>query len=284
MPLVSMTDMLKKARADKYAVGAFNILDYISMKAAVHAASELRSPVIIQTSEKTVRFWGFKTIVNWITELASATDIPVAMHLDHCKDLGFIKTCIDSGWSSVMIDASSKPFEENIELSQKVVEMARPLGISVEAELGEIGGVEDDLVVNEEDAHLVNPEKARIFLDKVQVDCFAPAIGTAHGLYKGEPKIAYDKLEAIGLLTDIPLALHGGTGLTEEVFKKCINLGCAKVNISTQLKYTLIDSFLNYYNQKPKEYNPLTIFQAQYEALKKATAENILLFGSKDKA
>jgi ketose-bisphosphate aldolase len=283
MPLVSMTDMLKKARNGKYGVGAFNILDYTSMKAAVHAASELSAPLIIQTSEKTVRFWGFKTIITWINELTSVSEAPVALHLDHCKDIGFIKSCIDAGWSSVMIDASSKPFEENISLSQKVVEIARSSGISVEAELGEIGGVEDDIVVNEEDAHLANPEKAKIFLEKVKVDCFAPAIGTSHGVYKGEPKIAYDKLEEISKNTDIPLALHGGTGLSEDVFKRCITLGCAKINISTQLKYALIDSFINYYNQKPKEYNPLTIFQAQYDALKKATAENIRMFGSDNK-
>lgn len=162
--------------------------------------------------------------------------------------------------------------------------MVKSLGVSVEAELGEIGGVEDDLVVNEEDAHTVDPEKARIFLENIEIDCFAPAIGTAHGVYKGKPNIAFDKLKIIGEMTDIPLALHGGTGLSEEVFKKCISLGCAKINISTQLKYAFIDGFVQYFNDNPKEYNPLTLIDAQYDMLKKAVEENILLFGSNQKA
>jgi ketose-bisphosphate aldolase len=284
MPLTNMSQMLNDARKGNYAVGAFNILDYNSMKAVVGTAEELRSPVIIQTSEKTVRFWGFKPLMTWAKELAEKASVPVAIHLDHCKNIDFIKACIDAGWTSVMIDASSKPFYENLDLSQKVVTMAKPYNVSVEAELGEIGGVEDDIVVDEEAAHLVNPEKARIFLQNIDIDCFAPAIGTAHGIYKGEPKIAFDKLEEVGKMTGVPLALHGGTGLSEEVFKKCISLGCSKVNISTQLKYGFIDGFVSYFNANPKEYNPLTLIDAQYSVLKQAVKENILLFGSNQKA
>jgi ketose-bisphosphate aldolase len=284
MPLVNMTEMLIKAREGKYAVGAFNILDYISMRVVAETAQELQSPVIMQTSEKTVRFWGFKPIVSWIKELTKNTTVPVAIHMDHCKDLSFIQNCIDAGWSSVMIDASSKPFKENIALSQLVVKMARPHGISVEAELGEIGGVEDDILIKEQNVHLASLEEAKIFLNKVKVDCFAPAIGTAHGIYRGEPKIAFDLLKEISQLSDTPLALHGGTGLSEEVFKKCIALGCSKINISTQLKYSFIDGFLSYYKYKPTEYNPLAALQTQYNALKQAVAENIMLFGSNQKA
>jgi len=284
MPLENMTKMLIKARRGKYAVGAFNILDYNSMKAVIETAQEMQSPVIVQTSEKTIRFWGFKPIMTWMRELTENASVPVAIHLDHCKDLSFIQGCIDAGWSSVMIDASSKPFEENMSLSQCVVSMATPHGVSVEAELGEIGGIEEDISINEEDAHLASTKNARIFLENVKVDCFAPAIGTAHGIYKGEPKIAFDRLKEIGEFTDTPLALHGGTGLSEEVFKKCIALGCAKINISTQLKYAFIDGFLQYYQSKPAEYNPLTILHAQYNALKQAVMENILLFGSNQKA
>jgi ketose-bisphosphate aldolase len=285
MPLFNMIEMLQKARKGKYAVGAFNILDYNSMRAVIETAEELQSPVIVQTSEKTVRYWGFKPIVTWINELAQRSSIPVAIHLDHCKDLGFIKSCIDAGWSSVMIDASSKPFEENISLSQQVVEMAKPHGVSVEAELGEIGGVEDDLVVKEEDVHNVDTKKAKIFLERVKVDCFAPAIGTAHGIYKGVPKIAFDKLEEISQLSDIPLALHGGTGLSEDIFIRCIALGCSKINISTQLKYAFVDGFLLYYKSNPDEYNnPLNGVQSQYSALKKSVSDNIYKFGSNHKA
>ena len=279
-----MTEMLQKARNDKYAIGAFNILDYNSMKVVVETAQELQSPIILQTSEKTVLFWGCKPIITWVSELTEVSTVPVAIHLDHCKDLNIIKNCIDAGWSSVMIDASSKPFEENIALSQQVVNMAKPYGISVEAELGEIGGIEEDILINEDNAHLAGVVQAKIFLEKVKVDCFAPAIGTAHGIYKGEPKIAFDRLKEISQLSDIPLALHGGTGLTGEIFRKCIALGCSKINISTQLKYAFIDGFLDYYKSRPKEYNPLTLLKAQYNALKQAVAGNIQLFGSNQKA
>ncbi len=284
MALESMSEMLLKARNKAYAVGAFNILDYNSMKAVVEAAAGLNAPVIVQTSVKTVKHWGFKTMMSWIRELCDDVPIPVAIHLDHCKDVAFIGKCIDAGWTSVMIDASSLPFEENLATSQKVFDMAHPHGISVEAELGEIGGVEDDISVRDEDAHLVDVEKALKFLETIPVDCFAPAIGTAHGVYKGKPKIAFDRLEAISSSHPVPLALHGGTGLSREVFKRCIRLGCAKVNISTQLKYAFIDGFVGYHENHPDEYNPLKELASQYIEVKKAVESNIKFFGSEDMA
>jgi ketose-bisphosphate aldolase len=279
-----MTGMLQKARKNAYAVGAFNILDYNSMKAVVDAAVELTAPVIVQTSVKTVKHWGFKTMITWIREICEDVTVPVAIHLDHCKDIDFIGKCIDAGWTSVMIDASSLPYEENLATSKQVFEMAHPHGISVEAELGEIGGVEDDISVSDEDAHLVDVEKALHFLVKIPVDCFAPAIGTAHGVYKGKPKIAFDRLKVISECSPVPLALHGGTGLSEEVFKKCIRSGCAKVNISTQLKYAFIDGFVNYHGSNPDEYNPLKELSSQYIKVKEAVVSNIRFFGSENKA
>jgi ketose-bisphosphate aldolase len=283
MNLINMKDMLKRARAGGYAVGAFNILDYTSMKAVVDAAEDLRSPVIIQTSVKTVLFWGYDAVISWARQLAGASSVPVAIHLDHCTDVGVIKKCIDAGWTSVMIDASSKPFQENMELTRQVLAMAVPEDVSVEAELGAIVGVEDDIHVREQDAHLADPDQAELFCDQLSVDCFAPAIGTAHGVYSGEPRIAYDLIETISRRTGLPLALHGGTGLSDEVFHKCIALGCAKVNISTQLKYAHINGFVDYHNQN-RGYNPLKPLRAQYESLKDAVMENIRLFGSGGKA
>lgn len=283
MPLVNMKDMLEKAKQD-YAVGAFNILDYNSMKAVVDAAESLKAPVIIQTSVKTVKMWGHKAIVSWANELCDGTTVPIALHLDHCTDVDYIRACIESGWTSVMIDASARPFEENMELTRRVVDMARPHDISVEAELGAIVGVEDDIHVKEQDAHLADLEQSLRFCAELEIDCFAPAIGTAHGVYKGEPKIAYDLVDKIFQQTRVPLALHGGTGLADEVFHKCIGLGCAKVNISTQLKYAHIDSFVQYYQQNPNEYNPLKPLAAQYQAVRKAVEEKIKLFGSAGRA
>jgi ketose-bisphosphate aldolase len=283
MPLENMKAMLSKAAGKGYAVGAFNILDYNSTKAVVQAAEEANAPVIIQTSAKTVIFWGCSAIISWVKELVGSSKVPIALHLDHCKDLHLIAECIEAGWSSVMIDASSKPFEENLALSRKVVEMARPEDVTVEAELGAIVGVEDDIHVREQDAHLADPEQAIRFCAEIKPDCFAPAIGTAHGVYKGEPRIAYDRLEEIAANTAVPIALHGGTGLADEVFRKCISLGCAKVNISTQLKYAFIDGFVAYHNAHNAEYNPLKVIDAQFNELKAGIVEKISLFGSAGK-
>lgn len=284
MAVVNMIEMLQEASRGSYAVGAFNILDYNSMRAVVDAAAELVAPVIIQTSVKTVLFWSYEPIIQWYRQLAGTVSIPIAIHLDHCKDLNVIRDCIDHGWTSVMIDASSKPFAENLALTQQVVEMARTKNVTVEAEMGAIVGVEDDIHVKQQDAHLADVEEAEQFCEQVSLDCFAPAIGTAHGVYKGEPKIAFDRLEEIAQRTGLPLALHGGTGLSDEVFRRCISLGCAKVNISTQLKYAHIDGFVDYYRINDQQYNPLKNLAAQYERLKEGIVKNIQLFGSAGKA
>jgi ketose-bisphosphate aldolase len=284
MALENMKAMLSKAAGGRYAVGAFNILDYNSTKAVVQTAEELDAPVIIQTSAKTVAFWGCRTLVSWVAELAGRSKAPVALHLDHCKDLSLIQECIEAGWTSVMIDASAKPFEENLALTRQVVEMARPMDVTVEAELGAIVGVEDEIHVKEQDSHLADPRQAVEFCAKVKLDCFAPAIGTAHGIYKGEPKIAYDILEEVAVSTRVPIALHGGTGLSDEVFRRCIALGCAKVNISTQIKYAFIDGFVGYHNAHLTQYDPLKVIKAQFDEMKKGIAGNIKLFGGAGKA
>jgi len=236
MPLENMKAMLSKAAAGKYAVGAFNVLDYNSTKAVVQAAEELRAPVIIQTSAKTVTFWGSRTLMGWVKELAARSRVPVAVHLDHCKDLALIKECIEAGWTSVMIDASARPFEENLFVSRQVVEMARPKDVTVEAELGAIVGVEDDIHVKEQDSHLADPAQAVEFCAKVQPDCFAPAIGTAHGIYKGEPKIAYHILQEVAASTRVPIALHGGTAINFFV------RGLPRLSVDIDLTYLPVES------------------------------------------
>lgn len=282
MPAVTMTEMLRQACSQHYAVGAFNILEYSSMLAVVRAAEELSAPVIVQTSAKTVKYWSHKTVINWFHELADDSPVPVAIHLDHCKDLEFIQECLDTGWTSVMFDGSSMPYQENLDLTRKVLAMADAAGASVEAEVGPIGGVEDDMFVEESEAHLADPEEAIRFCEGLNLGVFAPAIGTAHGVYKGEPRIAFDRIEKIAEGTGLPLALHGGTGLSGEVFHQCIQLGCAKVNISTQLKHTYIDSFVDYH-AKHQEYEPLKPMAAQFEQMKREIAEKIELFGGAGK-
>jgi len=277
-----MKPMLAAARQGGYAVGAFNIVDYNSARAVVRAAEELSAPVIVQTSVKTVKFWGAPTIAAWLRDLATASPVPVALHLDHCTRIDVILQCIAAGWTSVMMDGSEKPFAENLALTQKVLEITTPLDIGVEAELGAIGGVEDDLQVADEDAHLVDPEKAMAFC-ALALAAFAPAIGTAHGLYKRAPKIAFDRLETLFHKTAMPFALHGGTGLSEEVFQRCIRLGCAKINISTQLKHDFLDGFVEYHLAH-KDYDPLKALAAQFERMKQMVAGNIRLFGGQGRA
>ena len=284
MACVNIKGVVDKAKAGGYAVGAFNILDYNSMRAVMESAEELNAPVIIQTSVRTMDFWDFEPVAAWYRQLAENSPIPAVLHLDHCKDIEVIRKCIDAGWTSVMIDASSKPFEENLELSRQVVEMAKPAGITVEAELGEIGGVEDDISVADEDAHLADPEKAVRFCEELDLDVFAPAIGTAHGVYKGEPKLAFDRLEEIAKRTGLPIALHGGTGLADDVFRRCISLGCAKVNISTMLKYSCINGFMEYGTSHKDDYNPINYMKAQLAHMKEGIKEKIQLFGAAGRA
>lgn len=284
MPLVSIKPILAEARKNGYAIGAFNPVDYGTMKAIVRAAEKLEAPVIIQTSAKTVRFWSSDTLFLWMQELASDSHVPVAFHLDHGKDIDLIKECIEMGWTSVMIDASDLPFEENMERTRLIYEIAEAKGVGIEAELGEIGGVEEDIVVAEEDAHLADPEKAVEFCEAFDLGVFAPAIGTAHGIYKGEPRIAFDRLEEMSRRISTPFALHGGTGLSNEVIQKCIRLGCAKVNISTNLKYAFIDGFCNYHRDHPDDYEPLRLIKAQTDAVEAVVSEKIQQFGGAGKA
>jgi len=283
MPLVNLEPILKPAKAARYAVGAFNIVDYNSMLAVVNAAEELEAPVILQTSVKTVVHWGHGALVSWARQIAGDSPVPVALHLDHCRDVEYCKRCIDAGWTSVMIDASREPYETNLAMTREVVEAATPRGVSVEAELGQIRRTEEAAEIPEEEAGLADPDVAVEFCEGLGLTAFAPAIGTAHGVYKGEPKVAFDRLDEIARRTGLPIALHGGTGLADDVFHRCIELGCAKVNISTQLKYAFIDGFCDFHAEH-QEYNPLKVIAAQYERVKREMADNIRRFGSAGKA
>ncbi|TQV78195.1 class II fructose-bisphosphate aldolase [Exilibacterium tricleocarpae] len=283
MPLVSLEPVLKTALREKFAVAAFNPVDYGSMKAMVRAAEEIDAPVIIQSSAKTIRYYGHTALAGWMRELAADSPVPVVLHLDHGKDMDMIRRCIDSGWTSVMIDASDKPFEENLALTRQVVAWAEQAGIGVEAEIGEIGGVEEDLVVDEASVMLTDPEEAQRFCQALNLSAFAAQIGTAHGNYKREPKVAFELIAEINRRTQTPMALHGGTGLSEATFKRCIDLGCAKINISTHLKHVFIDSFVAHQAAHPGNYEPLSYLTAQFEALKELFKAKMTLFGGAGK-
>ena len=285
MALVTMGPMLKRARTKGYGIAAYNMIDYNSARAIIEEATALDAPIIVQVSVKTVKHWGYQPIALWVRELAASVDIPVALHLDHCTDLDVLRRCVDAGWTSVMFDGSSLPFGENLEKSLQAYEMTQEARIGLEAEIGAIGGVEDDKHINEDDARLANfDECVRFVRDMPNLAVFAPAIGTAHGVYKGEAKIAYDLLERITNAIDIPIALHGGTGLTEQQFHRCIAGGCAKVNISTMHKILFINSFVALKQEKPKLEEPLAFIARQNEAMKEDVMTVIGVLGSSGKA
>jgi fructose-bisphosphate aldolase class II len=284
MAYVNMREMLCGARQGRYAVGAFNIVDAATTLAVVQAAENQRAPVIIQTSVKTVKLYGAEPLAGMICAAAKASSVPVALHLDHCKQEEVIRECLDAGWSSVMFDGSALSFEENLATTRRVVELARPRDVTVEGELGAIVGVEDDIFVSRQDAHLADPDQALRFVEATEVDCFAPAIGTAHGVYKGEPKIAYDRLGTISQTCDVPIAIHGGTGLSDEAFRRCIELGGAKVNVSTQIKHSFRDSLEQFFKDQPQQYEPVKSIGYVREQVREIVEGFIERFGSAGKA
>lgn len=291
MPIVNAKDMLMKATEEKYAVGAFNCTNLIQMEAVVEAATEKNAPLIIQASVAPSKFLGPKVLGAIYRTLAESAPIPICLHLDHCNDVEFCKTCADAGYTNIMIDASKQEFSENIRQTKEVCDYCHGIGnISVEGELGTVSGIEDQVKVAEDEAALCDPEQAMEFVDKTGVDIFAPAIGTAHGVYKTKnPKLDFDRLKKIaeminGSQVTVPLVIHGGTGLQPDVVTKLVSLGGSKFNVSTDLKHCLIDTTYNYISSHREEYNPGKIDVSVKEAIKGRIKYWIDLLGSEGKA
>ena len=285
MPLVSMGPMLRRARADRYGIAAYNMIDFNSARSIIAGATELAAPVIVQVSVKTVKHWGYAHVATWVRMLAEDAPVPVALHLDHCTDIEVLKRCIDAGWTSVMFDGSALPFAENLAKSSQAYALTEAAGVGLEAEIGAIGGVEDDKVVNDDASRLADFDECVEFVAAMpNLAVFAPAIGTAHGFYKGEAKIAYGLLKEITDAIATPIALHGGTGLTGDQFHRCIALGCGKVNISTMHKRLFIEGFVGLRAEKPKLEEPLPFLTAQHDAMKADVMTSIRTFGSAGRA
>jgi fructose-1,6-bisphosphate aldolase, class II, various bacterial and amitochondriate protist len=284
MPLVSSTHMLQTARKNGYAVAALNVHTLEMLQAAAEAAEETDSPLILQTTAGTVKHLGPEYLAAAATVAANQCSVPIALHLDHCSDFGLIVRCIRAGYTSVMIDASHLPFEENVRLTAKVVEVAAAAGVNVEAELGKVGGVEDDLVVSELDALLADPDECARFVELTGVHTLAPAIGTAHGLYRGEPRIDFDRIASISAKVDVPLVLHGGSGIPEQQVKRCVSLGMAKMNVATELRIVFTDAIRSVLLQNPEENDPRKYMGLAKQAMKEAAKEKIRLCGSVGKA
>lgn len=284
MSYENLRGMLAKARAGGYAVGAFNCVDYVTTAAIIKAAAAKCAPVIIQTSPKTVKTYGFSAIVNWVRPLAEAVSVPVALHLDHCMDLEMIRKCIDAGWTSVMIDASAQPYETNVAMTKEVVKIAAAADVTVEGELGMIPGVEEEISLHEQRSHLADPDVCLKYKEATGLDVLAPAIGTAHGVYREEPKVDFQRLQAIARLTKMPLAVHGGTGLSPEVFRRCVESGATKINVSTEIKHVFRRTVERFYRENPQDHEPVNLVKSVEAAVMETIGSFIEIFGSANKA
>lgn len=280
MPLVNPSEMLHKARAEGYCIGAFNIVDGLTLRAVVEAAALKRAPAIIQTSAATVRDLGIPVIAALTRLAAEECPVPLALHLDHGTDRTMIGEAIRGGYTAVMFDGSKYPFEENVARTREVVEEAHARGVAVEGEVGIVAGVEDDIVVRQDAAIYTTAEEAIEFQRCTGVDFLAPAIGTAHGFYRKEPRLDIDTLKRIAQAVPCPTVVHGGTGLSFDVLRRLVAAGAAKMNVSTQIKQTYIDSLHGYIDGKRSEYNPLKLLAHARGALVEMIGEYMDVFGS----
>ncbi len=239
MPLVTSKGMLLDAQKGNYAVGAFNVENMEMVMAVVEAAQEMQSPVILQTTPATVRYAGFNLYYANVKAVAERATVPVALHLDHGSSFELAVQALREGYTSIMIDGSQLPWEENTGLTRRVVEVCRPCRVPVEAELGCVGGKEDGR--SSRNSGLTSPAQAAEFVDKTGIDFLAVAIGTSHGVYKGAPSIHLDLLGEIKKCVPVPLVLHGTSGVEDEVVRSCIQEGICKVNYATDLRIAFSD-------------------------------------------
>ncbi len=287
MPLVSMKEMLETAKEKQYAVGQFNLNNLEYAQAILQAAEEENSPVILGVSEGAKRYMGgYKAVVSIVKGLMEeyGTTVPVAIHLDHGSSFEQCALAIQAGFTSVMIDGSHLPLEENIALTKKVVELAHIHGVSVEAELGRIGGEEDDVVVDDAQAFYAIPSECEQLVRETNVDCFAPALGSVHGPYKGEPNLGFDRMEEIKELTNVPLVLHGGTGIPTKDIKRAISLGSAKINVNTENQMAQTKKIREVLNEQPDLYDPRKYMGPGREAIKQTVIGKMREFGSSNQA
>ncbi len=284
MGLVSSTPLLQDARKNGYGIVAFNVHTLEMLQAVVEAAEETRSPLILQTTVGTVKHLGLDYLVANAKVAAEKASVPIALHLDHCTDFDLLVQCLRAGYTSVMIDASMHPFEENVQRTKRVVEIAKALNVNVEAELGKVGGVEDDIVVDEADALLADPDECKQFVELTGVATLAPAIGTAHGIYKGEPNIDFKRIEEIAKRVQVPLVLHGGSGIPGEQVRRCVSLGMAKMNVATELKNAFSESMKQSFRDNPGELDPRKYMVPAKEVVKQLAKQKMELCGCVGKA
>lgn len=282
MPLVTSENMLLDAQKGGYAVGAFNVENMEMVKAVIAAAEELNAPVMLQTTPSTVKYGTLETFTAIITAEAKKATVPVALHLDHGSSFELAVRAIKEGYTSIMIDGSHESFENNIILSKKVVEVAAPNGIPVEAELGKVGGKEDDLEA-EADTN-TDPIQAKEFVERTGIASLAVAIGTAHGFYSGTPVLDKERLSEIKKVVSIPLVLHGASGLSDEDVRDCVSRGICKVNFATELRVAYTDGIKELLKDKPDTFDPKNFGTAGMKKVKELVKNRMMVCGCDHKA
>lgn len=282
MPLATTEEMLKRAQKGGYAVGAFNVENMEMAQAVIQAAVEMGAPVMVQTTPSTVKYAGLDLYYANVAALAQKAPVPVALHLDHGSSFELAMQAIRAGYTSIMIDGSHRVFEENIALTRRVVEAAAPNGLPVEAELGKVGGKEDDL--DGGSGGYTVPEEAAEFVRRTGVSSLAVAIGTAHGVYKGTPKLDVERLKEIRKLVEIPLVLHGASGLSDESVQECIREGICKVNFATELRIAYSDGVKAVLAENPDVFDPKVYGKAGRERVKELVKNRIAVCGCCGKA
>jgi fructose-bisphosphate aldolase class II len=301
--LVSLNDIMPRARRGRYAVGAFNTSNLEMTQAMISAAEELGAPVVVAVSEKAIKYAGLADISRIITGLGARASVPVVMHLDHGANFEIAKSCIDNGFTSVMIDGSHLPYPENLKVTRKVVQYAYRRKVSVEAEIGRLAGIEDDTKVKKGEAIYTDPDEAEKFARESGCDALAVAIGTSHGAYKfkGEPRLRIDILKQIAARVEIPLVLHGASGVKKKwvdrankfgarlmrtrgvpdnLLKEAIKHGIAKINVDTDLRIAFTAGVREFLKKNPADFDPRKIIGAGRDKIKEVVKAHIILFNS----
>jgi fructose-bisphosphate aldolase class II len=308
MPLVTSNELFKRALAGNYAIGAFNVNNMEIIQGIIEGASEEEAPVILQFSAGARKYARHEYLSKLVEAALETCDLPLVLHLDHGEDFEICKACIDGGFTSVMLDGSRFPFEENIAKTRKVVDYAHPRGVTVEAELGKLAGVEDNVSVSEKDAIFTNPDQALEFVEKSGCDSLAVAIGTSHGAYKfkGEPRLDFERLEEIqGRLPNFPLVLHGASSVLPDLVKECNDFGgeilgscgvpeemigraskmnVCKVNIDTDIRLAITGAIRRFLAEKPENFDPRKYLGPAREAIKAVVKRKIGILGCAGKA
>lgn len=282
--LISGIKVLQNAQANGYACGAFNVNNMEILQAVMDAAEAENSPVIVQTSEGALEYAGIDYLSALVHLASSKTNVPVVLNLDHGLRYETAVRCIKYGWTNVMIDGSHLPIDDNIALTKRVVDTAHAVDISVEAELGRLVGIEDDINVSEADAIYTNPDEAEYFVQHSGVDSLAVAIGTAHGKYKGIPKLDFNRLQEIRKVLTLPLVLHGASGLSDEQIATAISLGICKINIDTDIRVAFTSSIKAVFEADPEQFDPRKICGPARKAMTEVVRHKMQLFGSSGKA